>query len=267
MGSFKIRGAMNFLSRLDDAALAKGVVTHSSGNHAQALAAAAQHFGVTAHVVMPETAPQVKQDAARACGARVTLCENSPQARVETCARIESETGAAMVHPYDHDWTIMGQATATVELIEEVPQLDAVLSPISGGGLVSGTALAAHHFGTNTKVYAIEPDLADDAYLAFEAGHVVDKPAGPTIADGLRAPISQRSLDILLQYAKAIVRVTDDEIRETMILIWERAKIVAEPSGATALAGLIFHGDRIEGDHVGVIISGGNLDVKQALNL
>ena len=267
MGSFKIRGAMNFLSRLDEASLAKGVVTHSSGNHAQALAKAAQQFGTKAYVVMPENAPQVKQDATRACGAEVTLCENTAQSRVDTAARIESETGATMVHPYDHDWTIMGQSTATVELLEDAPQLDAVLSPVSGGGLASGAALAAHYFGNGTKVYAIEPELADDAYLSFEAGHVVDKPAGPTIADGLRAPISDRSLNILREHAEGVVRVTEDEIREAMLLIWERCKIVTEPSGATALAGLLFHGDQIEGATIGVIVSGGNLDVRKALNV
>lgn len=267
MGSFKMRGVCNFLSRLDKATLAKGVVTHSSGNHAQALAAAAQRFGVKAYVVMPETAPKVKQDATKACGAEVTLCENSAQARIDTAAGIEAETGATMVHPYDHDWTIMGQSTATAELLEAHSQLDAVLSPISGGGLASGTALAAHYFGKRIKVYAIEPELADDAYLSFQAGHVVAKDAGPTIADGLRAPVSERSLSILSEYGEGVVRVSDDEIREAMIFLWERCKIVVEPSGATSLAGLLFHGEAIEGDHVGVIVSGGNLDVRKALQL
>lgn len=267
MGSFKIRGVSNFLSRIPEEELQKGVVTHSSGNHAQAVAVGAKRFGVPAYIVMPETAPKVKLEAAAAQGAQITLCQDSAEARIETAARIQEETGATLVHPYDHDWIIMGQGSAATELMEDTGPLDLILSPISGGGLASGTALSAHYFGENTRVVAVEPELADDAYLSFEAGEVVNKPAGNTIADGLRAPISERTLAIVREHVSEIVRVSDGQIREAMILLWERAKIVAEPSGATALAGLMVHGDRLPGNRVGVIVSGGNLDIRKALTI
>ncbi len=266
-GSFKIRGASNFLSRLSEAERAKGVVAHSSGNHAQAVAMAAASYGVPAHIVMPNDAPEVKKKATEGYGATVTLCEPTMAARDQAAQKIINETGATLVHPYDHPYTIMGQGTAALELMEEVPGLDVVLSPVSGGGLISGTAIAARGHQGETRVIGIEPELAGEAAESFAAGELRFRESGPTIADGLKATLSELTFGIIREFVDDIVLVSEAEIIESTLLLMERMKLVAEPSGATALAGLLAHRDRIPGHRIGVIVSGGNLDIRSKLKL
>ena len=265
-GAFKIRGAMNFLSRLSEEERARGVVTHSSGNHAQAVALAARTFGAKAHIVMPETAPRVKVDATRAYGAEVTLCAANMLAREAAAAEIEARTGAVLVHPYDHPWTIMGQGTACLELLEDVPALDLIVAPVSGGGLLSGTAIAAAGWHTPVCTLGAEPELARDTYDSLAAGHVVVREPGPTMCDGLKANICERTLAIIQALVDRVLLVTEEEIREATYFVWERVKIVCEPSCAAAVAPLLFHRSQVPGARIGVIISGGNVDLRGVLD-
>lgn len=264
-GSFKVRGVTSFLSSLSADELRCGVVTHSSGNHAQALALGARIFNTKAYVVMPENAPVAKREAAKGYGAEITLCGATMAEREAAAASIVANTDAVMVHPYDHPYTILGQGSAALELLVDAPFLDVILAPISGGGLISGTALAARGHEPRVRVVGVEPEQAGEAYRSLEAGHLISEDAGPTIADGLRAQICERTFRIIQDNVERIVLVTDEEIYEAMVFLWERVKIVVEPSGATALAALLFHGDAIPGDRVGVLVSGGNLDVRKSI--
>lgn len=258
-GSFKTRGAMNFLSQLSPEELARGVVTHSSGNHAQAVALAARMFGTKAEIVMPSTAPIVKRIATEGYGGHVHLVPPNVKAREAKCKQLVDETGGVLIHPYDHETVIYGQATAALELLEEVPDLDVILAPVSGGGLLSGTALAAAAHASPVRVFGCEPKTADDAQRSLRAGHVIDDPAGETIADGLRANLTELTFSYIKEFVSDIICLTEEEIIDAMSFLWERVKIVVEPSGAITLAPLLFHRDLVPGQRVGLILSGGNI--------
>jgi len=271
-GSFKIRGATNAIFSLSEEQARRGVVTHSSGNHAAAVACAARWRGIAASIVMPKNAPGVKCRAVESYGGEITFCEPNVKARSETAARIQAESGAVMVHPYDDDRIIAGQATAAKELLEEVPELDAVLAPVSGGGLLSGTCLGAKGTRARVRVYGCEPERADDAYRSWTSGKLQALETSDTIADGLRASLAPRTFAILQRLADGILLVSEEEIVAAMKLVWERMKIVIEPSSAVVVAPLLRNtglkeigmaGVRGEtGPRVGVILSGGNVDLK-----
>lgn len=263
MGAFKMRGAVNFISQMSPEERARGVVAHSSGNHAQAVALAAKLFGVSAIIVMPEDAPAVKRAATEGYGARVVACGSAVADRERVAEALLRETGAVFIHPYDDERIILGQGTAGYEFMQQVPDLDTLLVPVSGGGLISGVALAAHALNPNLRIIGVEPEWADDAALSFAAVELVRKPAGPTIADGLRANLSDRTFGIMQEHVDRIVTVSEDAIRTAMRLLWERTKLLAEPSGAAALAPLLVEAVAIPGERVGVVLSGGNVDLSR----
>jgi threonine dehydratase len=270
-GSFKIRGASNAIFSLSAEEAQHGVVTHSSGNHAAAVARAAAWRGVPAWIVMPKNAPAVKCRAVESYGGRITYCAPKISARAEAAARIQAETGAVLIHPYDDDRIIAGQATAAKELLEEVAELDAVLAPVSGGGLLSGTCLGAKGMSAEVRVFGCEPERADDAYRSLRTGVLQTQETSDTIADGLRASLAPRTFAILRRYVDGILLVSEEEIRATMRLVWQRMKIVIEPSSAVALAPLLREagvgalglptGTASRAPRVGVILSGGNVEI------
>ena len=270
-GSFKIRGATNAIFSLSDEEAARGIVTHSSGNHAAAVSCAAAWRGVPAWIVMPKNAPTVKCKAVEAYGGKITFCEPKVSARQEAAARIQAETGAVMIHPYDDDRIIAGQATAVKELLEEVEGLDAVLAPVSGGGLLSGTALSVKFMQPEIAVYGCEPAKADDASRSLQTGTLQSLESSDTIADGLRASLAPRTFAILQKHLSGIFLVSEEEIVNAMALIWERLKVITEPSSAIALAPLIkpeviqtIHraGENHGRPRIGIILSGGNVDLR-----
>jgi len=265
MGAFKMRGATNLIMQLSDEERGRGVIAHSSGNHAQAVALAARNFGTSAIIVMPETAPAVKVAATKGYGAEVVQVEPTTEALHRRTAEIIAETGRIKVPPYDHDDIIMGAGTTGLELMRQVEGLDTILVPISGGGLISGVALAAHAVNPDIKVIACEPANADDAYQSFRAGKRIQKQAGQTLADGLRAQLSDRTFAIVKKHVSDVILLSEEEIRETTLFLWQRTKLLAEPSGATALAPLFHHRDQVPGQRVGVILSGGNVDMETVL--
>jgi threonine dehydratase len=268
-GAFKIRGASNFVFSIPKEQLSKGVVAHSSGNHAQAVAIAAQFAGIPATLVMPEDAPRSKLEGTRARGARiVTYNRFGGETREAISAQIAAETGATMVPPYDHPWTIAGQATAAKELIEEVPDLDAIAVCVGGGGLSSGSSISAHHMRPQIRMFGIEPDLANDTYLSFAAGHRVKIETPPTIADGLRSVTpGELTFPILRKHLEQMIVVSEDEIRATVKFMMMRLKIVLEPSGAVSAAAVLFKKLPPGIRRVGVILSGGNIDFEQLASL
>ncbi len=262
VGAFKFRGATNAVFSLDPDALERGVVADSSGNHGQALALAARLRGTRATIVMPSKASPVKVAAVRGYGAEVVLCEPTSEGRDQETRRVLEETGGELVHPYNDLRIIAGQATAAMELFEEVPDLDVILTPVGGGGLLSGTALAAHYFAPGCRVVGAEPAAADDAYRSLETGTVqpaVDPPQ--TIADGLLTSLGEVTFAIIRQLAEGIVTVTEESIIDGMRIVWERMKIVIEPSAAVPVAALLAGGLDVTGQRVGVILSGGNVDL------
>lgn len=261
VGAFKIRGATNAVFSLSEEELGRGVTTHSSGNHGQALALAAKSRGAQAVIVAPRTAPAVKLAAMRGYGAEVRLCEPTQAAREAGTAAVIEESGATMIHPFDDPRIVAGQATAAVELLEDAPELDVLLAPVGGGGLMSGTCLAARHLSPGTKVVAAEPKGADDAYRSFEAGRRIPSEAPKSIADGLLTSLSELTFGILREHLHSVVTVSDEAIVEAMKLVWERMKIVIEPSAAVPLAALLTGGLDVEGQRVGIILSGGNVDL------
>lgn len=269
-GSFKIRGATNAIFSLPDAEAARGILTHSSGNHGAAVACAARWRGVPAWIVMPKNAPKVKCRAVEAYGGKITFCEPTVSSRNETAARIQAETGAVMIHPYDDDRIIAGQATAAKELLEDAGELDILLSPVSGGGLLSGTCLSAKHLQPTIRIYGCEPAQADDAFRSLQTGTLQKLESSDTIADGLRASLADRTFAILRKDLAGIFLVSEEEIIGAMRLIWERLKIVTEPSSAIALAPLLKPEVQAEiarfiasgkKPRVGIILSGGNVDL------
>ena len=261
VGAFKIRGATNAVLSLSDKEAARGVATHSSGNHAQALALAARLRGVSAYIVMPEGAPAVKRAAVQGYGAEIITCEPTLQAREETLAAVVERTGAIFVHPYDNEYIIAGQGTAAVELLEEVPALDVVMAPVGGGGLLSGTALAVKALAPDVRVIAAEPAGADDAARSLAAGRIIPSIDPDTVADGLLTSLGERNFPIIREHVSAIWTVRDPDIIAAMRLIWERMKIIIEPSAAVCPAVVLARPDEVAGLRIGVILSGGNVDL------
>ncbi len=260
-GSYKIRGATHAVLRLQENGPLPAVVTHSSGNFAQALALAAANLGLPAHIVMPKDAPSVKIDAVRAYGAVVTLCEPGLASREAAAERRCAETGGVFIHPSNDPMVLLGQGTACMELLDDQPGLDAVVAPVGGGGLLAGTALAAHYFGSDCEAVGAEPFAVDDAYRSLESGRIETNASTETIADGLKTVLGSYTFPVLREYVHMIVRVEESEIISAMKLVWERMKIVIEPSSAVAVAAVLRSPDRFKGQRVGIIISGGNVDL------
>jgi threonine dehydratase len=261
IGAFKIRGGMNATLSLNPAQLKNGIATHSSGNHAQALAYAAKTLGIKAYIVMPKSSPQVKVDAVKGYGAEVIICEANQAAREAALNKVVAETGAEFIHPYDDYRVITGQATCVKEFIEEVPALDVVITPVGGGGLLSGTCLGAHFFKPGLKVYAGEPEGAADAVLSIKSGKVEKAPFIHTIADGLLTTLSEQTLAIIKEHVTDILLVTDEEIIAALKLVYERMKIIVEPSCVVPLAAVIKNAHLFKDKKVGIILSGGNVDL------
>jgi len=270
-GSFKIRGASNAILSLTEKEAARGIVTQSSGNHGAAVACAAARRGVPAWIVMPRNASAVKAKAIESYGGEVVFCEPTVTARKATCDRVQAETGAHLVHPFDDDRIIAGQATAAKELLEEIGDLDAVFAPVSGGGLLSGTCLGAKGIRADVRVFGCEPERADDAYRSLTSGTLQSLDSSDTIADGLRASLAPRTFAILQRHVERILLVSEEEIISVARLVWERMKIIIEPSSAVAIAPLLKPGvvaslnlpNRAAGGppKLGVIFSGGNVDL------
>jgi threonine dehydratase len=263
IGAFKIRGGMNASLQLTKEQLEKGVATHSSGNHAQALAFAAKMLGIKAYIVMPESSPQVKVNAVRGYGAEVTICASNQAARESTLQSIVDQTGATFIHPYDNDEVITGQATCVKEIIEAMPDVDILVTPVGGGGLLSGTCLGAHYFKPGLKVYAGEPEGAADAVLSIQSGKVEKAPFVNTIADGLLTTLSERTLEIIQAHVADILLVSEDEIKAALRLVYERMKIIIEPSCAVPLAAVLKNAHLFKGKKVGIILTGGNVDLSK----
>lgn len=260
-GAFKARGASNAVFGLSDEQAARGVATHSSGNHGTCLSYAAGRRGIPCTVVMPRTAPQAKKDAVRGYGGKVVECEPSTSSREAVFAEVVAETGAEFVHPYNDPRVIAGQATCSKELIEQVDGLDAVIAPIGGGGMVSGTCLTLSNLAPRIKIYAAEPEQADDAYRSFKAGYIIADDAPNTVADGLKVPLKDLTWHFVRNHVTDILTASEEEIVDAMKLIWKRMKIVMEPSSAVPLATILKNKHVFAGKRVGIIITGGNVDL------
>lgn len=261
MGAFKMRGATNAIMQLSKEQQARGVVTHSSGNFAQALSLAAKNLGVTAYIVMPSNAPKVKKDAVLGYGGVVTDCEPNIQAREQAAEQIVTEKGATFIHPSNDLNVILGNATAAMELLEVHADLEFLISPIGGGGLIAGTALAAHYFAAECAVIGGEPMAVDDAYRSLQTGKIETNTTTNTIADGLRTQLGDINFPIIQQHVDHIIRVEEEDIRRAMRLLWERLKIVVEPSSAVAFAAVLKNKTHFKNKKVGIILSGGNVDL------
>ncbi len=262
-GAFKARGATNAVMSLHVEEMKRGVATHSSGNHAAALSMAARNRGIPAYIVMPGNSSKVKIAAVQSYGGQITFCEPTLAAREETLNQVLSQTFATEIHPYNDLRIIAGQATAALELIEDTGSLDYIFAPVGGGGLLSGTSLSAHYFTPGTKVIAGEPAGADDAYQSFYKGEFVPSVNPDTIADGLRTSLGTLTFPIIKKYVTDIHTVSDFNIAEAMKLVWERMKLVIEPSAATPLAALLKNKARYSGKRIGIILSGGNVDLSK----
>ena len=260
-GAYKMRGATNAIMQLTDEQKAKGVVTHSSGNFAQALSFAAQSLGVKATIIMPSNAPSVKKDAVKEYNGHIISCDPTIEAREAAANQVVLNSGATFIHPSNDPNVILGQGTACIELLNEYPNLDAICCPIGGGGLIAGSALSAYHFGSNCEVYGGEPFEADDAYRSLLSGQIEKNSTANTIADGLRTHLGHHNFPIIRQHVKQIIRVTEQEIVQAMRYVWERMKIIIEPSSAVAFAAVLREKEHFANKNVGVIISGGNVDV------
>lgn len=260
-GAFKARGASNAVFGLDDAMASVGVATHSSGNHALSLSYAAGKRGIPVTVVMPRTAPEAKKAAVRGYGGKIVECEPSTSSREAVFAEVVAETGAEFVHPYNDPRVIAGQGTCSKEIVEELGEVDAVIAPIGGGGMVSGCCLTLSTITPHTKIYAAEPKNADDAYRSFKAGHIIADDAPQTVADGLKVPLKELTWHFVSKHVEDILVASEEEIIEAMRLIWQRMKIVMEPSSAVPLATILKNKHLFEGKRVAVIITGGNVDL------
>jgi threonine dehydratase len=263
MGAFKMRGATNAIMQLNDSQKEKGVVTHSSGNFAQALSLAARSLGVNAYIVMPENAPEVKVKAVEAYGGIITHCKSTIEAREIASDQIVKETGATFIHPSNDLDVIIGNSTACLELMEDYPDLDYVVSPIGGGGLIAGTALSAHYFGTDCKVIGAEPKNVDDAFRSMKSGRIENNVTTDTIADGLRTQLGDVNFPIIQKHVERIITVEENEIITAMKFIFERLKIVVEPSSAVAFAAILKEKEYFKNKNVGIILSGGNVDLQK----
>lgn len=260
VGAFKYRGATNAVSLLTPEEMQRGVVTHSSGNHAQALALAAKKRRIKAYIVMPSNAPKSKVEAVKGYDGEVIFCEPTLEARESTTEKIISETGATLIHPYDNPNIIAGQGTAAKELIEDAGQFDIIMAPVGGGGLLSGTSISAKYLLPEAKVIAAEPKNADDAYRSFYSGHLIPSVNPNTIADGLKTSLSNLTFSIIQKNVDEILTATEDSIRSAMKFIWQRMKIIIEPSSAVPLAAISENSEQFAGKKVGIILSGGNMD-------
>ncbi|MCE4224064.1 pyridoxal-phosphate dependent enzyme [Methylobacterium sp. C25] len=260
-GAFKARGASNAVFGLSEQQARRGVATHSSGNHGSCLSYAAGRRGIPCTVVMPRTAPQAKKDAVAGYGARVVECEPSTSSREAVFAEVVAESGAEFVHPYNDHRVIAGQATCSAELIEQVEGLDAVIAPIGGGGMISGTCLTLSNLAPHVEVFAAEPQQADDAFRSFRAGHIIADDAPDTVADGLKVPLKELTWHFIRSHVADIQTVSEEEIVAAMKLIWKRLKIVMEPSSAVTLAAVLKNSEVFAGKRVGLIITGGNVDL------
>lgn len=263
IGAFKMRGAASASLRLTEEERAMGLATHSSGNHAQAVARAAQILGVPAYIVMPENAPLIKQSATRGYGAEIIFCKPTQQDREATLEKVVTETGATFIHPYNDYNVIAGQATCAKELIEDTDKLDIIMAPIGGGGLMSGTALATRHLLPDARIVGAEPRAVDDAYRSFISGKMQLNLTADTIADGLKTNLGEKTFDIIIRHVNEILTVSEDAIVEAMRHIWERMKIVIEPSCAVPFAAILNNKELFEGKKVGVILTGGNVDLEK----
>lgn len=261
MGAFKMRGAANAVFSLTEAEQQRGVVTHSSGNFAQAVSLSAKTAGIPAYIVMPETAPLVKQTAVKGYGGQITICPATLKDREANAEAIQKEKGATFLHPSNQEEVILGNATAAMELLEDHPDLDYILTPVGGGGLLAGTALAAHYFGQGCKTIGGEPFEVDDAYRSLQSGKIEKNASANTIADGLRTELGDINFPIIKEYVDQIIRVEEDEIVQAMRLIWERMKIIIEPSCAVPFAAVLREKELFKGKRVGIILSGGNVDL------
>ena len=260
-GAFKVRGASNAVFGLSDAQAVKGVATHSSGNHALCLSYAAGRRGIPCNVVMPHTAPQAKKDAVIGYGGKITECEPSTSSREETFARVQAETGGDFIHPYNDPRVIAGQATCSKEFLEQVEDLDILIAPIGGGGMISGTCLTVRSIMPHVKVYAAEPEQADDAMRSLKAGHIIADDAPVTVADGLKVPLKELTWRFVSNGVTDILTASEQEIIDAMKLSWKRLKMVIEPSCAVPLAVILKNPELFAGKRVGVIITGGNVDL------
>ena len=260
-GAFKVRGASNAVFGLSEEDAANGVCTHSSGNHALSLSYAAGRRGIPCNVVMPRTAPQAKKDAVIGYGVTITECEPSTSSREAVFAEVQAATGGDFVHPYNDPRVIAGQGTCSRELVEQTDGLDVVVAPIGGGGMISGTCLTLSNIAPETQIIAAEPEMADDAYRSFKAGHIIADDAPETVADGLKVPLKDLTWHFVSNHVSDILTASEDEIVEAMKLTWKRMKIVMEASSAVPLATIIKHKDRFAGKRVGIIITGGNVDL------
>ncbi len=260
-GAYKMRGATNAIMQLTNEQKQKGVVTHSSGNFAQALALAAQSLGVKAFIIMPSNSSQVKKNAVAEYGGNILECKPTINARQAAADKIAENTGATFIHPSNNIDVILGQGTACIELLKKQPNLDSVFCPVGGGGLIAGSALAVHYFGNNCNIFGGEPFEADDAFRSLLSGKIETNITTNTIADGLRTQLGDINFPIILKHVKKIIRVTEDDIIEAMRLIYERMKIIIEPSSAVAFAALIKNKKDFKNQKVGIIISGGNVDI------
>jgi threonine dehydratase len=261
-GAFKFRGAINAVMSLSDGTAAKGVATHSSGNHGAALALAARKRSIAAHVVMPENAPEIKKKAVAGYGAEIIFCTSTLEARESTLTEVLTRTGAAEIHPYDNFAVIAGQGSAAKELLEEAGNLHLVLAPVGGGGLLAGTALAVCHLAPAAATIGCEPAGADDAYQSMQKGEIVPSTNPRTIADGLLTSLGRRNFAIIREKVDQIVTVSEASIIEAMRLVWERLKIVIEPSAAVPLGAILEEKIAVQDKKVGIIVSGGNLDLE-----
>ena len=266
VGAFKARGAMNAALSLSQEQLSKGLATHSSGNHAQALARAAKILGVKSYIVMPRTAPDIKKRGVKGYGGEIFECEPTLQAREATLAEVIKKTGATEIHPFNNYEVIAGQATAAKELFEKEKDLDVIMAPVGGGGLLSGTALAAKYFSPKTKVIAGEPAGSDDAYRSMQSGKI-EQAQSQTIADGLLTTLGDKTFPIIRELVSEVVTVSDEQIIAAMRMVWERMKIIIEPSCTVPLAALLKEKKRFKGKRVGIILSGGNVDLDKVLKL
>ena len=261
VGAFKMRGGASAALRLSETEKERGLATHSSGNHAQAVARAAQLLKTKAYIVMPENAPVIKQKATQGYGAEIIFCAPTIQAREATLKEVVAKTGATFIHPFNDYNIIAGQATAAKELIEDTEPLDYLLAPVGGGGLICGSALSAHYFSPSTKVIGAEPEEVDDAFRSLQSGKIEENATINTIADGLRTHVGPKNFEIIQKYLEDIITVSETAIVEAMQLTWERMKIIIEPSCAVPLAAVLKEKERFAGKRVGIILTGGNVDV------
>ena len=261
VGAFKFRGASNAVFSLSEEEAAKGVATHSSGNHAAALALAAKMRGIPSHIVMPENSPEIKKKAVAGYGANITFCKPTLQARESALKTVVEQTGATEIHPYNNFYVIAGQGTAAKELIEDVGEFNLIITPVGGGGLLSGTAISAKHLLPECNVIAAEPAGADDAFRSFHAKKLIPSENPKTIADGLLTSLGERNFSIIMEKVDDIITVSEEKIVEAMQLIWERMKIIVEPSSAVPLGAILEGKIDVQRKKTGIILSGGNLDL------